>query len=200
MKRKIISIVLLCSMFLSGCGNSDNTKSKLEEPDTLQEDSERIPDIREICWGDSMDDVRRIEGKPVDQGDDGLLYNVKLCGYDATLLYSFDDDYGVYMAMYTVEGDRGTIELSKFKKICEKISELYGESEITKVELSSLYKYCDNDGEALEMGYIMMGCNWNLNNTEVQSIITRFDTSKKVCSAFTFSDNRYVEPEEENGF
>lgn len=200
MKKKIICIMAVCAMVLSGCGNSDNTKSKSKKSDTLKEDSERVPDVREICWGDSMKDVIKIEGKPADKGDNGLVYDVKLCGYDAELGYFFDDDYGVYKAVYLMEGNRGTVELSKFKKICEKISEKYGESEITKLELSSLYKYCDSDGEALDMGYITMGCNWNLDNTEVQSIISYNDSSRQVGSVFVFSDNRYTEPEEENGF
>ena len=200
MKKKIICVMAVCSMVLAGCGSSDNTKSKSKKSDTLKEDSERVPDVREICWGDSMKDVIKIEGKPADKGDDGLVYDVKLCGYDAELGYFFDDDYGVYKAMYFTEGDRGVIELSRFKKICEKISEKYGESEITKVELSSLYEYCDSDGEALDMGYIMMGCNWNKNNTTINGLIAYDNVIKEVSCVFSFSDNRYIEPEEENGF
>lgn len=194
MKKKIICIMAVCSMVLAGCGSSDNTKSESEK------DLERVPDVREICWNDSMKDVIKMEGKPTDKNDNMLLYDVKLCGYDAELIYTFNDDYGVYEAIYSTEGDRGTIELSRFKKICEKISEKYGKSEITKVELSSLYEYCDSDGEALDMGYIMMGCNWNLDNTEVQGVITYDDLINEVRSVFVFSDNRYIEPEEENGF
>ena len=74
----------------------------------------------------------------------------------------------------------------------------YGEpTEEIKRELSSLYEYCDNDGEALELGYLAFLTTWKFEETEISIILTQLNY--KVTPFIKITNTTFIPPVDTSG-
>jgi hypothetical protein len=178
-----------------------SVESKEDSDDNSTEDFNRTPNVRDLCWKDSIDTIKEIEGNPVDSGDEGMLYYVELCGYDARLLLKVDKDYGLYYAGYIIDDSghtQSSTMLLRYENIVDKITEKYGSSEHIENKKNKLMDYCDTKYEAIELGYLMIVDKWATEDTEIIATITEQDYN--VLIVLQFQSKNFTEPEPENGF
>lgn len=183
------------------------TEAETEEEDiTDQPSSERTPDIRNMCWGDSVETVKKTEsGEPIETDDGGLTYEVEICGNPANMYLYFDDDYGLYQVIYNLDATssassdfKTVMLLSEYNTIVEKVSEKYGTPEHKEIELDSMAKYCESTAEAISLGYMTVTDVWNDNDrTKITGFISRIDYEVETLIAFNSKD--FSKPVE-NGF
>ena len=181
--------------------NQDTEKSTTSIIVTEKDDS-REPDVRELCWGDSIETVKSFEGTPEEENDSFLAYYVEIDGKKAALCLSFDKTYGLYEAAYLVDigkSEQASISYGKFVSISEKISEKYGTPTNTKQKLNPLADSCETTAQAIDLGYLAERNEWQSSgNTSIHGTIMESDG--KITVMFTFSAADYVKPEPEAGF
>ncbi len=222
MKNRIISLLLI-SFILAGCGNSNPEKSddnstsnktknnttsdETKEAETTTERSlvsqNRKTDVRDFCWGDTMEIAKEVEKEAVIyETDNELLYEVELCGNTVNMRLAFDEKYGLYDITYILDdsgGVQASIMLAKYYDIVDRISDKYGNSSHSEKKLSSLADYCDTTAEAIKSGYVVVSDIWkNVYHTNIDGIIARYDY--KVVFMFQFSSADFDKPKAEAGF
>lgn len=184
------------------------TEAETEEEDITEESpSERTPDIRNMCWGDSVETVKKTEsGEHIETDDGGLTYEVEICGYPAYMILHFDDDYGLYMVSYLLDsssdsslGAGPTIILNRYNSIVEKISEKYGTPEHQETELDpAMAEFSDSTAHSVSSGYIVITDSWKNNKrTKIVGFIGQIDL--EVNTLFCFNSAEFDKPVE-NGF
>ncbi|WP_298530082.1 hypothetical protein [uncultured Ruminococcus sp.] len=186
-----------------------NKAPKTTEAETKEEDitdqpsSKRTPDIRNMCWGDSIKTVKKTEsGEPIETDDGGLAYEVEICGYPAEMYLYFDDENGLYQIIYALDDTSDTysdsdttILLAEYSVIVERIKEKYGTPEHKEIELDSMAKYCESTAEAISLGYMTVADVWNDNDrTKIYSFVSLIDS--KVQVLFEFSSKEFSKPVE----
>ncbi|MCE9527704.1 MAG: hypothetical protein K8R36_16810 [Planctomycetales bacterium] len=67
----------------------------------------RTPDVRNVCWGDSLQTVKQVEDIPLKQEGDSLSGKVEFYGREANLSYSFYDDKLVKVFYWISFGESG---------------------------------------------------------------------------------------------
>ena len=159
-----------------------------------------------MCWGDSVETVKKTEsGEPIETDDGGLTYEVEICGNPANMYLYFDDDYGLYQVIYNLDATssassdfKTVMLLSEYNTIVEKVSEKYGTPEHKEIELDSMAKYCESTAEAISLGYMTVADVWNDNDrTEITGYISRIDY--EVETLIAFKSKNFSKPVE-NGF
>lgn len=180
------------------------TEAETEEEDITEESpSERTPDIRNMCWGDSIKTVKKSEsGKPIEETDEALTYEVEICGYPAEMYLYFDDENGLYQVIYALDDTSDTYSdsdttmlLAEYSVIVERIKEKYGTPEHNEVQLNSLAETCSSTAQAINFGYTTITDTWNDNDdTEIYSFVSLIDS--KVQALFKFSSKEFSKPVE----
>ncbi|MBR1863889.1 MAG: hypothetical protein IJ806_07380 [Ruminococcus sp.] len=177
----------------------DSSTEQAEEKPLV--DPDRKTNVRDLCWGDSIEIVKSIEGEPISGDDEGLDYEVELCGIKSDMLLSFDKD-GLYDAFYTFDDKGGTqasVMYSRYCTITDKLTEKYGAPKHEELELNDLIKYCDTKYEAIELGYLSIYDTWtNTDGSNISAGILRHNYNISIFVDFT--DENYVEPEKDAGF
>ncbi|MBR0529075.1 MAG: zinc ribbon domain-containing protein [Ruminococcus sp.] len=185
-------------MFCQYCGHNIST---FESSSNVIDYYTRVPNVRKLCWGDSKEYVKSIEGYPIDESCDCLVYRVKLCGYDSVLLLDFNNN-GLYRAGYMYDTNYNTqtsILLSQYYTIVDRLTEKFGTPEHDEVVLNTSMKYCDTKYDAVELGYLIIKDNWNSKmGSNISSAIANINN--KVCYMVTFEDEKYIPPAPEAGF
>ena len=86
-------------------------EKRLEKERLAREHAEwlrtRTPDVRSVCWGDSLQTVKQVEDVPLKQEGDSLSGTVELYGREANLSYSFYDDKLVRVSYWISFGEFG---------------------------------------------------------------------------------------------
>lgn len=165
-------------------------------------DPNRKTIVRDVCWGDTIDIVKSLEKTEcIEENETTLIYDTAVANYDASLMYIFDSDYGLYDISYHFPdetGGNGLILIGKYKKIVETLSVKYGEpiSDITK-PIDSLYEYCDSDAEALELGCLAYLTTWELDDTKIEMVMAQVDY--KINIVIFFKDTNFEAPIDTSG-
>ncbi|MBR6101729.1 MAG: hypothetical protein IKP95_04815 [Ruminococcus sp.] len=224
----LILSALLCLSF-AACGNSENSKENTDieskqvvestaenNEETLSSEDEssenainidpnRETDIRNTCWGDSREVVRSLESDSpkLDEGN-MLVYDVFVDGVKVTLAYVFNEQNQLCEALYTVDdsdGSKGTTMVEKFAHIGGAIAQKYGNDyKVDSKKLSSLADYCDDVGEAVELGYIEVYESWNYvkgGRCTIKGSLTRKNYT--VTGSFLLSSTSISSPKSEPG-
>ena len=153
--------------------------------------------VRDVCWGDTKDIVKSLEKTEcMVEDDNGLLYDTTVANYKATLMYTFDSDYGLYNISYNFPdetGGNGVILIGQYKKLVETLTAKYGEptTNITK-PMDSLYDYCDSDAEALEIGSLAYLTTWELDDTTIEMVMAQ--VNYKISIVIFFHDTNFEAP------
>ena len=186
---------------------SETTTTPIEtttttEATTSPVDMDRDTILRNVCWGDTKDIVKFVEtDELIDETSDALLYSTELTTLNASLMYKFDTNYGLYQAAYIVKDSYtsdGLMAISYYEKIRDAITTKYGKPiKDEKVKRSELADYAYNDGQALELGYIVFISKWKMGDTTIDLMCAtlNYDTS---ISLF-FKDSTYEEPTNTSG-
>lgn len=154
----------------------ENTTDETETEDDISED--RNPIVRNVCWGDTKEIIKSVETENlVDENDTTLMYKTYISDYSSALLYKIDAEYGLYEVDYLVDKkDSGRSAYSAYKKIAEAVTSKYGDPiNDDKMPLDSLYEYCDDDYEALELGSLAYRTQWEYNDTNITLMLARLN-------------------------
>lgn len=155
MKAKIIVALIIVMAVFTGCGSSSESK--------------RQTDVRNACWGDSIEKVEKLEdGTLLTKNKDTLRYYVDLYGCDATLSYCFDKDYGLREAIYNIDGISSSQLYRKYKILVNNLEQKYGESEHSEVNWDIKNDYSNRPELGLSKGYLTLYDDWKyLNRTNI---------------------------------
>ena len=160
-------------------------------------DPNRETILRNVCWGDSKEIVKYVESDELfNDYEYYLIYYTNVAGYDAKIVYTFDEDYGLYNASYHLDEsyfDTGYYAISNYNKIKEVLTAKYGvPTDDIKKTINSLAEYCDSDGQALELGYIAYGTKWEKEDTLINIVMGT--NNYKIFFGIVFEDSSFEKP------
>lgn len=150
--------------------------------------SDRETIFRNACWGDTKEIIKSVEtDELLDENENELMYDTYLSSNSSYLIYYVDEDYGLYRANYLVKKlSDGRIAHGAYTQIVEAVTSKYGEPlNDDKKILDSLYDYCSDDYQALELGYTAYTARWEYNdNTIITLLLTSLDYELKLYLKF----------------
>lgn len=169
------------------------------------EDEELEYDFKQFRWGDSKEDIIAIEGTPLYETDEQIMYITTAAGLDTALSYQFRENelYGVIYILMESHTTAG-LYIDDYNKIKEAIIDKYGTPTSDNVDWdTSRHKeyYSDDIGRALEYGYATYDTRFYLDRTwiwmsmsadnfEVVTTITYLSTADDVSVPETdYSDD-----------
>lgn len=165
-------------------------------------DPNRKTIVRDVCWGDTIEIVKSLEKTEcIEEDETTLLYDTTVANYDASLMYNFDSDYGLYQISYNFPdetGGNGVVLIGKYKKLVETLTAKYGEptKNITQ-PMDSLYDYCDSDAEALEVGSLAYLTTWEFDDTTIEMLMAQ--VNYKIGIVIFFKDSNFEAPIDTSG-
>jgi len=134
--------------------------------------------FKQSNWGDSIDDVKAVEGTPIDtgvvdaNGADYLLYNASVAGKNAYLAYYFGKD-GLFAARYILNETYSDMSkyIEDYEAVRKALTKKYGnpsyDDEIW-TDTTKKSTYSDDKPTALELGYISYYTTFEIKETTVQ--------------------------------
>lgn len=182
MKAKIIVALIIVMAVFTGCGSSSESK--------------RQTDVRNACWGDSIEKVKKNETAiELLHSKNQLYYIADFCGSDVTLEYEFDDRYGLYKVSYFFEDGSSYYMYQKYKDIVSILKSHYGTPEHDEHDwvIESLKEKINNYSieTKLSKGITSITDEWKYDNkTEVYLRISQ-SSNGKICIYCVFSSKEY---------
>ena len=161
---------------LSEQPNEETTQESTTDETDISADREPI--VRNVCWGDTIDIVKSVETEElVDETSTELLYHTDLTGYSSALLYYIDEEYGLYEVVYLSDPlSSGRTAYGAYNKIVDAVSSKYDEPVSNdSAIIDSLYDYCRDDYEALELGCIAYTAKWEYTDTKITLMLASID-------------------------
>jgi hypothetical protein len=135
-------------------------------------------DFRSSSWGDDMKTVIQVEGEPVHQEHDLLIYVRELNGVEYQAFFAFEDlklTSGGYLsnADYSNKNDY----VYDHKRLTEQLTSKYGEPDKDEHEWrSNLYRNNpDKIGMAVSIGAYAVYTSWIVDGTEIMNSLTGSD-------------------------
>lgn len=126
------------------------------------------PDVRNVSWNMSRDEVKSIEKSPLDSeltyyaGDKMLIYNATIMGYETRLAYMFDDKkLTSIVVIFKIDNQSANKYVEDYSKIERLLNDKYGSSYRNEYWRDDLYKNDPNDiGMALKMQHLEYSNKW----------------------------------------
>lgn len=150
--------------------DESENKSEKEVLKVTVEDR-RDCDIRNAKFGDSKETVKRYEALNCLQEDNNSLsYITDLSGEEAFLIYNFNNTDELYIVGYMITEvhTNYNIYISKYNEIKENIIQKYGSPETDERNRGSLYSYCSDEAQALQLGEVSYYTMWNLERCKIE--------------------------------
>lgn len=168
MKKILCQLVLLALLAAAGsvCAFASEGGTEPEAAETY--------DFRETTWGMSKEQVKAIEGEPMVEDENLLVYTGEAAGSPVDILYSFEDDElisGIYD--FTDEHINNNLYYEDYLSLVEAYSEKYGKP-ISQTEnwKNDLYKDDPgNWGMAVAMGNVTFLSKWETDTTDIHVIL-----------------------------
>ncbi len=188
---------------IESSGIDDTTDDVIEseiDDDTELEVRENL-DFRNAKWGDSLETVKEYEGKDAYVENNQALYNDrKVAGYNAYVMYTFDDDKlvsGGYVITDTFTN--GGQYINAYENLKGAITEKYGEPTEDLIIPFVKQSQIDYSGEsnALEYGYVAYSTTWNTDTTEIQ--LGMLSENYKIDIVLQYKDIGYEEKANTDG-
>lgn len=128
--------------------------------------------FRDFDWGTTKEMVLKSEGDPIEESEDGLIYDGEIADYDVFILYEFID--GGLQAGFYIFQKKHSNELqyiSDFENVKSLLSKRYGAPDDKKSRLVLNYdtennQYID-EGTKLSTGAIAFQSTWSLENLNI---------------------------------
>lgn len=154
-------------------------------------------DFRSATWGDSLDTVKALEtadylGTSSDDTGTMLLYEGKVAGYSANVIYYFDTEGKLYQGVYdlTESYNQGSIYISVYDTLKDALSSKYGEPSIDEIVSNSHLANNTDAGTALSLGYTLYRTHWD---SETYDILIGMSS----VNYDTFITIQYLDPQHE---
>jgi len=140
--------------------------------DDTSNNTRSICDFRNAKWGDTRSDILKYEPdlNIVDENEDTIMASGTVSGYNAAILYSFDDDGKLRVAGYGLDlnyTNPGQY-IPVYDILKDKLSEKYGEAVggITQLADQQLIDMV-SEGQALQFGYVTYTHMWQTDTTGI---------------------------------
>ncbi len=192
---------------LTQTSSSTETEITTVAPETTEATSVTLVDpnrktvLRNVCWGDTIDVVKSVEtDELIYEEGDSLLYSTSIADCKSQLIYDFDKSHGLYSVTYLLDTNigNGLLAITKYNNVRDAVTAKYGSpKKDTKKTISSLSDYCDNDGQALELGYIAYVAHWDIENTSIDLLLATVDY--KLNFGLMFKDTTFTPPTNTSG-
>ncbi len=170
MKRMLAGILAMVLMFVSSAAVWAETMEPTQSPGTEY-------DFKSFRWGDSMETVKAVEGKPIYSGKvDGvdatyIGYSTTAVGLDVVVAYYFCDE-GLYAVAYLLDETHSndSLYIDDYETFRDALTKKYGEAlfdwENWENDSKKEY-YADDKGKALCYGYLSYLTLWLLDRTHI---------------------------------
>lgn len=129
--------------------------------------------FRNAKFGDSAEVVKRYEtGELIDEGsgvNSYVAYSDLVESIEAYIMYHFnsqDELYDITVMFLDSHTDYG-IFISEYEELSQKLTGLYGNPTAEEKEKGRLYKYCADDGEALQIGQVKYRSRWETDAEDI---------------------------------
>ncbi|HAG69556.1 MAG TPA: hypothetical protein DCL38_06245 [Lachnospiraceae bacterium] len=130
-------------------------------PQEPEADGDKGVDFRNSSFGDLRQEVEASESAEprtdVSIADESaLIYECRWQDMDCLIVYEFNDEDRLYRAGYFCDETYTNYiyYVNHFDRITKKLKEKYGEPVNKQIYTGSLYEYCEDDGEALNIGQL----------------------------------------------
>lgn len=132
--------------------------------------AQKVPDVFDLRWGDSMAAVRKQRGTPASSDHDSLTYSTSVTGLDSLALLTFvNDKLSSVTYIFTNRHTDDNLYISDFDSVDAALKGKYGNPETHGVYWrNNLYKD-DHEhwGLAIAAGQMYMDANWETDDTEI---------------------------------
>ena len=190
----VLIIVIMLSSVLIGCQESndaveenieiekseeeqENEQIEVEKSEGTKSDEQNNPvynpDIRNIKWGMSIEEVKKHEEAELGLEEENFLgyQNLEVAGFESFLYYNFNIDNQLFEAYYILIHDHTneTEYISDYEKIKELITDKYGEPTSDDVIWKDdLYKDDPSDwGMAIITGDLVYNTTWETDDLNI---------------------------------
>ncbi|NLY55716.1 MAG: hypothetical protein GX058_04300 [Firmicutes bacterium] len=126
----------------------------------------REPDIRNVNWGMSREEVIKLEGQPILSDFDALYYETSINSLDTVLIYFFTDDKLTQAVYYITETHTNPdFYLDDYYELKQLLQKEYGRGTETITWSNDLFR--NDPGTALLYGYVEYSAVWETNRTRI---------------------------------
>lgn len=205
MKKKsillLLTFVFCITLGLTGC-TTESTNSTIQstQNETTTEAEQRQTDFRNVCWGDDIETVKKLEDAQfVDEDENSLLYTADVSGHTMNLSYIFEDGklcQAGYMddCGHTTSGQF----IGAYDSLKESLTKLYGTPKTDEIVNTVDQDLVDAAGSsALDYGYLVYRATWNTESTNI--LLGCMSQNYETNLVIQYEDINYEENLEDSG-
>lgn len=220
----VVVLSLLCSCSDKSINNGEDKESQAsiaaaqqEEIETNEPESTETPEVtitpeptvkpvkkgnfRVGNWGDSKEKVEENENADfLVENNNQLIYQCEVENIEMLVGYYFDENDKLYQGFYASlnEHTNDSLYIGDYNKLKDSISSVYGTPEEDKeIPLSSLYKYSDDKGTAVKMGWLALKATWSTEDTNI--MLGMNSDNYKITLGIKYSDKNHEEVYDNSG-
>lgn len=156
-------------------------------------------DVRNVCFGDDIDTVKRNEDLTLWYEDDtNILYEATLEGCEANLVYYFNDNNQMYMAgfLHSQNHTNDDKYVAEYSAIYNQLVDKYGKPTSEENPKSSMAQYCSSEGMAISLGYAAKQSEWKQDNMTIKLLCT--GDNGDISLILAYISTTITAPEENN--
>lgn len=197
-----VTFVFFIIICLSGCTNT-TTESAIQSTEKETEsvtEEQRQTDFRDVCWGDDIETVKKLEDAQfIDEDENCLLYSANVAGHTMNLSYLFENGK-LYEAGYMDNCGHTTSGqfVGAYDSLKESLTKLYGTPKTDEIVNTVDQDLIDAAGSsALDYGYIVYRATWVSENTNI--LLGCMSENYKTQLIIQYKDANYEENLEDSG-
>lgn len=212
--KRILSMVLVFGLLFSfaSCSKQDVSNNETNEATNISttattttttepETEKRDCTFRNTVWGDSIEEVKKLENETLKyEADDYISYEGRILGYKSDIFYNFSEKSlvsgGYYIGhAFTSAG----MYISAYNALKDELYNKYGESiedEIIPLEQDSLIEYA-GASKALEYGYVVYRARWETESTDI--MLGMMSENYNVYILLSYTDKNYEDTSKSDG-
>lgn len=163
-------------------------------------EEQRQTDFRDVCWGDDIETVKKLEDAQfIDEDENCLLYSANVAGHTMNLSYLFENGK-LYEAGYMDNCGHTTSGqfVGAYDSLKESLTKLYGTPKTDEIVNTVDQDLIDAAGSsALDYGYIVYRATWVSENTNI--LLGCMSENYKTQLIIQYKDANYEENLEDSG-
>lgn len=160
----------------------------------------RESDVRNVCFGDAPETVRRFEEVELDESEGALGGFTTINGCEYMLVYRFNnnDELCAVMLYHEQWHSNADYYITEYKKIIEELENKYGIYSDSNENRHPMASYCSTDGEAVMLGYLTKNTEWNLMNMNIS--VGLFGDSGNITLVVFYESTTIRQPSTQSNF
>lgn len=154
-------------------------------------------DFRVAHWGDTIEMIKNAEsanylGTASDDAGTTLIYEGKVAGNNANIVYYFDTDGKLYQGVYDLSEsyNQGSIYISIYDTLKDALSSKYGDPSTDEIVKNSHLADRTDEGTALSLGYTLYRSHWETETLDIYMGMSSINYD-------TFITIQYIDPHHE---